>query len=108
MTKPWREMQTGDLYKALLSKDPEVALKQLQATKRALRLTANRARIQAGHKLMNKFNQSLHHFIKGYQEDYGENYISALREFSAAEIIENIYDDDLDKLFKDYMEYCYD
>ena len=108
MTTPWKEMQTGDLYKALLSKDPEVALKQLQVSKRALKLTANRSRIKAGRMLMNHFHHKLMEFIEEYQEDEGINYINAMRELSASEIVDNIWDDKLEELLKNYMEHCYE
>ncbi len=108
MTNPWKEMQTGELYAALLSEDPEIALKQLQASKRALMLSANRARIKAGKKLMNYFHWQLMNFIERYQDDEEENYIEAMRELTAGEVIDNIRDDKLDELLKDYMEYCYD
>ena len=93
MTTPWKDMQTGELYKALLSKDPEIALKQLQQSKRALTLTANRARIKAGYKLMNHFHHLLMDFIEEYQEDEGINYVNAMRELSAFEIVDNVWDD---------------
>ncbi len=106
MTNPWKNMDTTQLYGALTSPNPERAIKELAAAKRALNLAANRARIKAGHRLMNEFHRRVNDTIETFKEEYGENYIDELR--ACPDLLGELVNDELIKQTKDYLEYCYD
>ena len=104
MTNVWKNMNTADLYGAMLSKNPEQAMRDLIKAKRALNLTANRARIKAGHKLMNAFHRRIMRLIEDFA-DYDDG-MERLRAYPY--IVEEFDDEEFIKLIRDYMEYCYD
>lgn len=70
--------------------------------KRQIRLNeiANRARIKAGHKLMNAFHRKIMNLIAEFDN------ADSLRSYSY--IIQEFDDEEFIKLIRDYMEYCYD
>lgn len=100
MTNVWKNMNTADLYGAMLSQNPEQAMRDLIKAKRSLKLAANRARIKAGHKLMNAFHHKIMNLIAEFDNaDSLRSYPYLMQEFDDEEFI---------KLIRDYMEYCYD
>lgn len=100
MTNPWKNMDTTQLFGAMLSQNPEQAMQELIEAKHALELAANRARVKAGHKLMNAFHQKIMNLIAEFDDaDELRSYPYLMQEFD---------DKDFIKLIRDYMEYCYD
>lgn len=106
MTNPWKNMDTTQLYNAMLSQNSDQAIQDLIKAKRALNLAANRARIKAGHRLMNEFHRRVNDTIETFKEEYGENYINELR--ACPDLLGELVNDELIKQTKDYLEYCYD
>lgn len=97
---PWKNMNTGEIYNAMLSPNPEQAMQDLLKARRALNLTANRARIKAGKRLMNEFHKRIMNLIAEFDSaDELRSYPYLMQEFDDTEFI---------KLVRDYMEYCYD
>jgi hypothetical protein len=105
LNKNWNGTENSELEEIAEKSESDKAfrdaMEELHKAKQKLKNSAEVSRIKAGNKIMNFITEYFLEQQKLYRDDFGHNYIDAMR----ADELWNIQDEKFIELLRDYFEY---